>query len=139
MDCWTYSMFCFNLRPKSSRYCQQPLLNNLSASLAMSIIASGTFHKAVCNCTHTKCINSNSSTLDPNVWNCPNRFFSVAYCARASSRELQGCLPCLWPAFIWPRIVHHHPDADSHLLCKPSQSMLSKHPSIFSGCKPKCV
>ncbi|XP_056462819.1 uncharacterized protein LOC130402612 [Gadus chalcogrammus] len=28
-------------RPKSSRYCQQPLLNNLSASLAMSIIASG--------------------------------------------------------------------------------------------------
>ncbi|XP_030231401.1 uncharacterized protein LOC115557604 isoform X3 [Gadus morhua] len=27
--------------PKSSRYCQQPLLNNLSASLAMSIIASG--------------------------------------------------------------------------------------------------
>ncbi|XP_059925075.1 uncharacterized protein LOC132470452 isoform X2 [Gadus macrocephalus] len=28
-------------RPKSSRYCQQPLLNNLSAFLAMSIIASG--------------------------------------------------------------------------------------------------
>ncbi|KAG7495053.1 hypothetical protein JOB18_043087 [Solea senegalensis] len=28
-------------RPKSSRYCRQPLLNNLSASVALSIIASG--------------------------------------------------------------------------------------------------
>ncbi|MED6248278.1 hypothetical protein ATANTOWER_030722 [Ataeniobius toweri] len=28
-------------RPKSSRYCRQPLLNNLSASLALSIVASG--------------------------------------------------------------------------------------------------
>ncbi|XP_008287325.1 uncharacterized protein LOC103362665 isoform X2 [Stegastes partitus] len=28
-------------RPKSSRYCRQPLLNNLSASIALSFIASG--------------------------------------------------------------------------------------------------
>ncbi|XP_050930576.1 uncharacterized protein LOC127143121 [Lates calcarifer] len=28
-------------RPKSSRYCRQPLLNNLSASVALSFIASG--------------------------------------------------------------------------------------------------
>ncbi|XP_032370427.1 probable intracellular septation protein A [Etheostoma spectabile] len=28
-------------RPKSSRYCKQPLLNNLSASIALSFIASG--------------------------------------------------------------------------------------------------
>ncbi|KAA8593347.1 hypothetical protein FQN60_009463 [Etheostoma spectabile] len=30
-------------RPKSSRYCKQPLLNNLSASIALSFIASGFF------------------------------------------------------------------------------------------------
>ncbi|XP_054640178.1 uncharacterized protein LOC129186191 [Dunckerocampus dactyliophorus] len=28
-------------RPKSSRYCKQPLVNNLSASIALSLIASG--------------------------------------------------------------------------------------------------
>ncbi|XP_035760432.1 uncharacterized protein LOC102796316 [Neolamprologus brichardi] len=28
-------------RPKSSRYCRQPLLNNLSASVALSLMASG--------------------------------------------------------------------------------------------------
>ncbi|KAK2861995.1 hypothetical protein Q5P01_001528 [Channa striata] len=28
-------------RPKSSRYCRQPLLNNLTASIALSVIASG--------------------------------------------------------------------------------------------------
>lgn len=28
-------------RPKSTRYCRQPLLNNLSASIALSFIASG--------------------------------------------------------------------------------------------------
>uniref|UniRef100_UPI003AAF020F uncharacterized protein n=1 Tax=Centroberyx gerrardi TaxID=166262 RepID=UPI003AAF020F len=28
-------------RPKSSRYCRQPLLNNLSASIALSFMASG--------------------------------------------------------------------------------------------------
>ncbi|XP_031157396.1 uncharacterized protein LOC116051265 isoform X1 [Sander lucioperca] len=31
-------------RPKSSRYCRQPLLNNLSASIALSFIASGKSH-----------------------------------------------------------------------------------------------
>ena len=40
----TYSIFCFNLRSKSSRYCRQPLLNNLSAFMALSIIASGRVH-----------------------------------------------------------------------------------------------
>lgn len=38
-------IFCFILRPKSSRYCRQPLLINLTAFLALSIIASGTVEK----------------------------------------------------------------------------------------------
>ncbi|XP_040889585.1 uncharacterized protein LOC121179061 [Toxotes jaculatrix] len=35
------SQFYVLARPKSSRYCRQPLLNNLSASIALSFIASG--------------------------------------------------------------------------------------------------
>lgn len=34
-------IMCLFKRPKSSRYCRQPLLNNLLASIALSFIASG--------------------------------------------------------------------------------------------------
>lgn len=39
--CYFPFFFFFFCSPKSSRYCRQPLLNNMSASVALSFIASG--------------------------------------------------------------------------------------------------
>lgn len=39
-----FKSVCFVSSSKSSRYCRQPLLNNLSASISLSFIASGETH-----------------------------------------------------------------------------------------------
>lgn len=106
---------CFVQRPKSSRYCRQPLLNNLSASIALSFIASGKSSR-IRHIWKTCAQTSNFNSF--------NRVFSDIHVDRPSSSELVGFLSRVWAADMRTRTMHYHPDSDSSSMCKKKNGML---------------
>ena len=132
-------MFCFNLRPQSSRYCQQPLLNNLAAFLAMSIIASGTFQKAVFNCTHTKSINNHDLSFNTFMHGIVQTGFSVLFTV---IEPVPSSFRAAYHVF---GLISFGQGLCTTMLtltatsCVSQASLCFQSTSIFSGCKQKCV